>query len=342
MADKRFYEKSGPYTLQDIAVFCGATLGKDVDPEQKITDVGTLEKAVPGQISCFHNSRYLDQFRLTKASACLASPDVAAQAPAGVALLLTPQPYRAYGKVATLFYPPYKRAKGISPQAAIHSSARIGENCYIGPFVVVEANVSIGNGCEIGPQTLIEYGVSIGENCRIASNVTISHALIGKRVTIKCGARIGQKGFGFHMDEAGHLSIPQLGRVIIENDVEIGANTTIDRGSEPDTVIGGGTHIDNLVQIAHNVQIGENCVIVAQAGIAGSTQLGRFVVAAGQVGIAGHLTIGDGARIAAQSGIMRDIPKGETVAGSPAVPVKDWHRQTVTLKKLAKKGNEAK
>jgi UDP-3-O-[3-hydroxymyristoyl] glucosamine N-acyltransferase len=337
MADERFYQKSGPYTLQDLAVSCGATLGAGVNPEQVIRDVAPLHKAGAGHISCLHNPKYLDRFKATKASACLVSVDQAEYAPKGVAVLLSPQPYRAYGRVAALFYPPVKKNGEISPQAVIHPTARIGKNCYIGPFAVIEAHAIIGDGCEIGSHTVIESGVEVGKECCIASHVTISHALLGKRVTVKPGARIGQKGFGFHMDEAGHLNIPQLGRVIIGDDVEIGANVTIDRGAEPDTIIGCGTRIDNLVQIGHNVQIGENCVIVAQAGIAGSTQLGRFVIVAGQVGIAGHLTIGDGVRIAGQSGVMRDIAKGETVAGFPAVTVQDWHRQTIALTRLIRK-----
>lgn len=334
MADERFYQKSGPYTVQDLAAFCGATLGADVNPDQVITDVAPLHRAGATHISCLHNPKYIEQFRQTKAAACLASPEHAKYAPDGLAVLLSPQPYRAYGQVAVLFYPHIKKMGGVSSQASVHPTAKIGKNCYIGPFAVIGANVMVGDGCEIGSHSIINSGVEMGQECRIAPHVTISHALLGKRVVIKPGARIGQKGFGFHMDEEGHLDIPQLGRVIIGDDVEVGANTTIDRGSEADTVIGCGARIDNLVQIAHNVQIGENCVIVAQAGIAGSTQLGRFAVVAGQAGISGHLTIGDGARIAAQSGVMRDIAKGDTVAGSPSVPVRDWHRQTVALRKL--------
>jgi UDP-3-O-[3-hydroxymyristoyl] glucosamine N-acyltransferase len=339
MADERFYQKAGPYTLQDLAAFCGAQLSSDTDPNLEVKDVAPLHKATIGQISCLHNPKYIEQFKETKASACLTSPEYAKYAPKGVGLLLSPKPYRAYGQVAGLFYPHTKKSGGVSPQAAVHSTAKIGKNCYIAPFAVIEENVQIGDGCEIGANTVIEAGVEIGNECRICSNVTISHALLGKRVFVKPGARIGQRGYGFHMDEDGHLNIPQLGRVIIADDVEIGSNTTIDRGAEADTVIGCGSRIDNLVQIAHNVQIGENCVIVAQVGIAGSTQLGRFVVAAGQVGIAGHLNIGDGVKIAAQSGVMRDIPKGDTVAGSPCVAVRDWHRQTIALKRLTEKGS---
>lgn len=339
MADKRFYKKMGPYTVQDLAVLCGATLSAGVDPNQEIQDVSPLNKAGAGHISCLHNPKYIDQFKQTKATACLVSQEYAKYAPKDVAILISAQPYRAYGKVASLFYPHEKKLGGISALASVHSTAKVGKGCTIGPFAVIEENVVLGEGCEIGPHTVIERGVELGNECQIAANVTISHALLGQRVTIKPGARIGQRGFGFHMDESGHLNIPQLGRVIIGDDVEIGSNTTIDRGAEADTKIGCGTRIDNLVQIAHNVQLGENCVLVAQSGVAGSSQLGRFVVVAGQVGIAGHLTIGDGVKIAAQSGVMRNIDKGEVVAGYPSVSVRDWHRQTIALKKLTQKGS---
>ncbi|MBM3468288.1 MAG: UDP-3-O-(3-hydroxymyristoyl)glucosamine N-acyltransferase [Alphaproteobacteria bacterium] len=339
MADIRFYQNTGPYTLQDLAAICGATPGPQANPNLIIIDVAPLHKAEKGHISFFHNPKYLDHFKETKAGACLVSEEYVKYAPKGMALLLSPKPYRAYGQVASLFYPSSKRDPNISPHASIHSTAKIGKNCYIGPFTVIEAHVTIGDGCEIKSNTTIEAGVELGSECSIDTNVTISHAILGKRVVVKAGARIGQKGFGFQMDEEGHLDIPQLGRVIIGDDVEVGSNTCIDRGSESDTIIGCGTRIDNLVQIAHNVHIGENSVIVAQTGIAGSTHLGRFVVVAGQVGIAGHLSIGDGVRIAAQSGIMRDIEKGEVVAGYPSVPVREWHRQNIAIKKLGQKGS---
>ncbi|MBX9804778.1 MAG: UDP-3-O-(3-hydroxymyristoyl)glucosamine N-acyltransferase [Alphaproteobacteria bacterium] len=339
MADERFYQNTGPYTIQDLAALCGASLGPNVDPNQVITDVSPLHKANAGHISCLHNPKYIDQFKQTKASACLVSPEFEKYAPKGLTLLVSSQPYRAYGQVAALFYPSIRKEGGISPQASVHSTAKIGKNCYIGPFAVIQANVIVGEGCEIGSNTVIDTGCELGKECTIAPNVTISHAILGKRVVVKPGARIGQRGFGFHMDEDGHLNIPQLGRVIIGDEVEIGSNTTIDRGAEADTIIGCGTRLDNLVQIAHNVEVGENCVMVAQSGIAGSSQLGRFVVVAGQVGIAGHLHVGDGAKIAAQSGVMRDIGKGEIVAGYPSVSVRDWHRQTIALKRLTEKGN---
>lgn len=338
MADKRFYQKSGPYTLQYLAVVCKATLTPHADPNQAITDVASLNKAGATHISFLHNLKYVDQFKQTKAAACLVTPEYAKYAPPGVSVLLSSQPYRAYGQVAALFYPYLKKESVISPQAVIHSTAKIGKNCYIGPFAVIGAHVTVGDGCEIEAHSVIDSGVELGKECRIGPNVTISYALVGSHVIIKPGARIGQKGFGFHMDKEGHFNIPQLGRVIIGDNVEIGANTTVDRGAEMDTEIRYGTRVDNLVQIGHNVQIGENSVIVAQVGISGSTQLGRFVVVAGQAGIAGHLTIGDGVKIAAQSGVMRDIAEGQTVAGFPSVPVQQWHRQTTALRKFGEKG----
>jgi UDP-3-O-[3-hydroxymyristoyl] glucosamine N-acyltransferase len=184
---------------------------------------------------------------------------------------------------------------------------------------------------------VIGPGVELGDDCRVAANVTLSHCLIGARVVLHPGARIGQPGFGFASDAAGPVKIPQLGRVIIGDDVDIGANTTIDRGSGHDTIIGPGTMIDNLVQIGHNVVIGRGCILAGQVGISGSTKLGDFVMAGGQAGLAGHLNIGTGARIAAQAGLMKDVAAGETVIGAPAVPAIAFWRQVAMIQRLAKK-----
>jgi len=177
----------------------------------------------------------------------------------------------------------------------------------------------------------------LGADVRVGANVSISHALIGARVRLYPGVRIGQDGFGFALDPARFIKVPQLGRVIIEDDVEVGANTTIDRGAVPDTIIGAGTMIDNLVQIGHNVQIGRGCVLVSQVGISGSTRLGDHVMIGGQAGLSGHLTIGSGARIGAQAGVMRDVAPGETVLGAPALPMREFFRQVAALQRLAKK-----
>jgi UDP-3-O-[3-hydroxymyristoyl] glucosamine N-acyltransferase len=213
----------------------------------------------------------------------------------------------------------------------------VPDDCDLGPNVVIERAVRLGHRCRIGANTVIAAGVEIGDDCRIAANVTLSHCLIGARVVLHPGVRIGQEGFGFAPDPKGPIKVPQLGRVVIGDDVDIGANTTIDRGSGHDTVIGAGSMIDNLVQIGHNVVLGRCCILAGQVGISGSTRLDDFVMVGGQGGLAGHLHIGSGARIAAKSGLMRDVPAGETVCGSPAVPLSEFMRQTAVLQRLAKK-----
>jgi UDP-3-O-[3-hydroxymyristoyl] glucosamine N-acyltransferase len=230
----------------------------------------------------------------------------------------------------------------IHPTAVIDESATIGDNCHIGSYVVIGRNAVIGSKTKIESHVSIGDHVHIGCDGFIGQSVTITNATIGDKVFIKPGTCIGQQGFGFHMDEQGHFDVPQLGMVEIGNDVQIGSNVCIDRGSLSNTVICDGTRIDNLVQIAHNVYIGAMSVIVAQAGIAGSTRLGRFVVLAGQVGLAGHLNIGDYVKVAAQSGLMRDVAAGETVAGSPAMPVRDWHKQTILLQRLINENGKEK
>ncbi len=335
MIDTNFYQNHGPFSLEELAKLCQAELQNCNDPKLLIHDVSPLHQATSNQISCLHNPKYLDHLMTTQAGAIIIHPDHLAHAP-DKPLLVTPKPYRSWGKIARLFYPEEAEEGQIHPTAQISATARVGLNCQIGPFVVIEDDVEIGDDSVIGAHTFIGKGVKIGKQARISPHVTIQFALIGSRVVIKPGARIGQKGFGFEMDEHGHFDIPQLGRVIIGHQVEIGANTTVDRGASMDTVIGDGSRIDNLVQIAHNVQIGKNCVIVAQVGISGSTKLGNFVIAAGQVGITGHLSIGDGARIGAQSGVMRDVEPGETVSGSPAIKAMDWKRQIIALNKLVK------
>jgi UDP-3-O-[3-hydroxymyristoyl] glucosamine N-acyltransferase len=213
----------------------------------------------------------------------------------------------------------------------------VDASAEIGAYVVVEARAEIGAGCRVGSFVSIGAGVTVGRDCRIGAHASLSHALIGSRVYIYPGARIGQEGFSFAATEAGFLSIPQLGRVIVEDDVEIGANTTIDRGSTRDTIIGAGTRIDNLVQIGHNVQLGRCCVIVAQVGIAGSTILEDFVQIGGQAAMAGHLRIGQGSHIGAQAGVICDVPAGSVLLGSPAQPRKEFFRQVATLKRMTRR-----
>jgi UDP-3-O-[3-hydroxymyristoyl] glucosamine N-acyltransferase len=262
---------------------------------------------------------------------------MADKAPAGMALLLSPDPYRSYALVAAAFYPRAASVPDISPRSVVDLTAELAVGVQVDPGAVIGPAAEIGPRCLIGANAVIGAGVVLGEDCIIGAGASLSHCIVGNRVNIYPGARIGQDGFGFAMGPQGHLKVPQLGRVLIEDDVEIGANATIDRGAGPDTIIGAGCKIDNLVQIGHNVQLGRGCVIVAQVGISGSTRLGDLVVAAGQAGLAGHLQIGAGARIAAQSGVMRDIEPGGTVGGSPAVPMTEWLRQSALLGQLARR-----
>ncbi|MDO8606258.1 MAG: UDP-3-O-(3-hydroxymyristoyl)glucosamine N-acyltransferase [Phaeospirillum sp.] len=337
MADPRFFTVAGPFTLAALTELSGAKLSTAGDAARLFRDVSPLETAGADNVSFLDNKKYVAAFQASKAGLCVVAPEMADKAPDGMILLLAADPYRAYARIAQAFYPIASPEAWVAPTAWVDPSAKIGDGCRIEPGAVIWANAEIGARCRIGANAVIGDGVVIGDDSVIGATATVSHALLGRKVTIYPGARIGQDGFGFAMGPEGHLKVPQLGRVIIGNGVEIGANATIDRGAGPDTVIGDGCMIDNLVQIGHNVQLGRGCVIVAQVGISGSTRMGDFVAAGGQAGITGHLKIGSGARIAAQSGVMRDIGPGETVGGAPAVPMADWLRQSAILGKMARK-----
>jgi len=322
-------------TLTQIAVIAEGKPAPGADGGLVLRDVAPLENAGPGDLSFYENARFAKAFSTTTASACLVKPEDAGMAPEGVALVLCAKPYRAFARVAGAFYPEAPAVGVRGPGAVIDPAAVVDASADIGPCAVIGAGAEIGPGCRIEGQAVIGSGVVIGAETVVGAGASLSHCLIGARVRIYPGARIGQDGFGFASGPEGHLKIPQLGRVLIEDDVEIGANTTIDRGSGPDTIIRRGCIIDNQVQIGHNVEIGEGCVIIAQCGVAGSSKLGDHVVVAGQAGISGHLRIGAGARIAAQAGVMRDIKRGEEVCGAPAIPIRQFWRQQVKLSKLA-------
>ncbi len=337
MADPRFFSVKGPFTVAELAEVGAASLH---DPEQSKTvigDVAPLETAGPDHISFFDNVRYLETFHRTKAGACLMHPRHLDQAPRNTVLLLADNPYLAYALVARAFYPQEAAEGAISPNAVIDETAAIGEGTSIHPGAVIGAHVEIGQRCLIGANVVISSGVVIGDDCRVGECASLSHCLIGSRVRLFAGVRIGEDGFGFAPGGAVPVNIPQLGRVIIEDDVEIAANSTVDRGAGPDTVIGRGCRIDNLVQIGHNVQLGRGCIVVAQVGISGSTRIGDNVVIGGQAGVAGHLTIGDGARIGAQAGLVRDVPAGTSVWGTPALPLRQSIRQSKIMARLAQK-----
>lgn len=333
LGNARFFRRTGPYSLAVVASTAG---GVADDLELLLEGVAPLQTAGPHEVSFLDNRRYASALDQTSAGAVIVHPDMAARVPAGTVAIQTIEPYAAWARVAALFYPLPTVSPGIHPSAIVAEEARVDPSAEVGPLSVIEAGAEIGPGCRIGPCAVIGSGVIVGRDCRIGGHASLSHAVLGARVYVYPGARIGQEGFGFASTKDGFLSVPQLGRVILEDDVEVGANSTIDRGSSRDTVIGAGSRLDNLVQIGHNVILGRCCVIVAQVGISGSTVLEDFVRVGGQAAMAGHLRIGQGAEIGAQAGLISDVDPGAKVLGSPAQPKRDFFRQIATLKKLAK------
>jgi UDP-3-O-[3-hydroxymyristoyl] glucosamine N-acyltransferase len=334
-----FFDRAGPFTLADIAKAVGASLGPGADPDYRIVDIRPLSEAKARHISFIDtNKKYLSQLDVTEAGACLIAPQLAARLPKTTAALLTPQPYHGFAKALHLFYPDSLRPMVAKPGApAIDPTAKLEEGAEIEAGAVIGAEAQIGRGTRVAAGAVIGARVTVGRDSYIGALSTISHALVGDRVIIHSGVRIGQDGFGFAMSPQGHLKVPQIGRVIIQDDVEIGANTTIDRGALKDTVIGEGTKIDNLVQIGHNVVIGRHCVIVAMTGISGSAELGDFVVMGGQSGCVGHIKIGTGAQIGGASHPAHDVPAGARYLGTPAKPLKEHARELALVKRLAER-----
>jgi UDP-3-O-[3-hydroxymyristoyl] glucosamine N-acyltransferase len=335
MADPRFHLKTASKTLQELADLIGADITGDGN--FIVSDVASLDNAGPSDISFLDNVKYRDMFKATTAGACIIDPKMAEFAPKTCNLLISKNPYKSYALIAQGFYPEVFPPAEISEAAYVHESAQISEGCIIEAGAVIAGGVNLGQGCWIEANATIGKNTVVGKNSRVGANASVSHAIIGDASRLYAGARVGQDGFGFAIDPAGHVKVPQLGRVIIGDHVEIGANSCIDRGAGPDTIIGDGAWIDNCVQIGHNAKIGRGCVIVAQAGIAGSSTLEDFVVVAAQAGVAGHLTIGQGTQIAGQSGVMQNLPAGSKVMGYPALPIKQFMRQVATLKKMTQK-----
>ena len=337
MPDKKFFTRAQAMTVADVAALTGAVLAPGGKADAVLEDVAPLDRAGPRDLAFLDNIKYRADFRQTKAAACFVRPELAGDAPAGLNLLITAHPYRAYAQAAQAFYPEVMPKARIAAGAHVDETASIGTGCIIDDGAVIKAGVSIGDFCHIESNAIVFENVIIGAHTRIGAGAVISHAHIGQHVRIYRGVCIGQDGFGFAPGPQGHLKVPQLGRVIIEDHVEIGANACVDRGSGPDTVIGQGTWIDNLVQVGHNVRIGRGCMIAAQTGLAGSTVVDDFVAMGGQVGIAGHLKIGKGARLAAQSGIMGDVPAGAEYMGFPARPSREFLKGVAFLNRLIKK-----
>lgn len=334
LGDPRFFARSGPHSLASVAAAAGGTAGSQ---ELFFSGVAALHLAENDEVSFLDNRRYLPALEQTRAGAVLVHPDLASHVPKGAVPILTTSVYGAWARVAALFHPLPPRECGIHPMASVDPTASIHPTASVAAFVSIGAHAEVGARCSIAAGAVLDDGVTLGPDCRVGAQASISHARIGARVHICPGARIGQEGFSFAKTKEGFLSIPHLGRVIVEDDVEIGANSTVDRGSSRDTFIGAGTRIDNLVQIAHNVRLGRYCVIVAQVGISGSTTVEDFVQVGGQVGMAGHLTIGKGAQIGAQSGVIADVPPQARMLGSPAQPASLFFRQVATLKRLVGK-----
>ncbi len=340
MSDPVFFPIATSLDFGEVAVISGATLPEGVDPARAVTGAAALENAGPSDVAYMDNPKYTDALAATGAGLCLVSPRFAERVPAGTIALVSPAPYHAFAKVLARLFPTALRpgsvfgSQGVAPGAFVHATAVLEAGVTVDPGAVIGPGAEIGSGTVISSQAVIGPQVRIGRNCSIGAGSTLQAALIGNRVIIHPGVRIGQDGFGFAMSPRGHMKVPQIGRVIVQDDVEIGANTCIDRGASRDTVIGEGTKIDNLVQIGHNVVVGRHCVIVSQVGIAGSTTLEDFVVLGGQVGLAGHLTVGMGAQIAAQSGVAGDVPRGARYGGYPAQPALSWARESALLKSL--------
>lgn len=348
MSDPVFFPRAAILTLGEVAALARIAAPEGADPDMRIEGVAPLESAGPSDIAYMDNAKYVGALAATRAGVCLVSKRFAARVPQGVVALVTSDPYRVFATVLATYFPSATRpgsffgAAGVSPGSFVHPSARLEPGVTVDPGAVIGPHAEIGSGTVIGAQAVIGPHVRIGRNCAIAPQVTIQAALIGNRVILHPGVRIGQDGFGFAMGLQGHLKVPQVGRVIIQDDVEIGANSTVDRGASRDTVIGEGTKIDNLVQIGHNVVIGRHAIIVAQVGISGSTTLDDYVALGGQSGVIGHVRIGMGAQIAASSNVATDVPAGARWGGTPAKPVRDWFREVTTLKKLASQRGVAK
>src|SRR3954464_4137474 len=302
--------------------------------DKPITSVAPLAAAGADQLSFLSNRKYAAELAATKAGAILVPRKLEGDDPRWIRV---DDPYFAFAKIMTRWFSNRPAPKGVSPKAVVSSSAKLGSSVTLGHFAVIGENVVIGNNVTIFQGVSIEADSVIGDDCIIYPNVVIYDGTrIGKRCIIHSGVIIGSDGYGFATHGGKHHKIPQIGIVRIEDDVEIGAGTTIDRAALGETVIGEGTKIDNLVQIGHNVKVGKHCLLVSQVGIAGSTELGDYVAVAGQSGFAGHLKIGTGVQVAAKSAVLRDVPDNTKVMGSPAVPFRDFARREAALKRLSK------
>ncbi len=341
MSEPIFLRQSSGLTLEEIAALTGATQATPAPHSRRIVNIAPLDRAAPSRPHISRQPKFCQGRGRDTCGRVPHDRSPGQRTAIGVAVLIVREPYRAFVIAARALFPHALRPSSLSEagdfaHAHIDSSARTEDGVSIEPGAVIGPRVEIGSGTVIGANAVIGADVRIGRDCSIGAGTSLSNALIGDRVIIHPGCKIGQDGFGFVMGGKGHLKVPQVGRVIIQDDVEIGAGTTIDRGAIRDTVIGEGTKIDNLVQVGHNVSIGRHCVIVAQTGISGSSTLEDFVVLGARVGLNNNVTIGEGAQIAAISDVHGDVPPGARWGGTPAKPVKQWFREMMILERLAR------
>lgn len=347
MDHHRFFPLHEGISLRELAERVGMELISTDAGERIVRSVAPVYRAQEGDICYLVSRKYRSELETCRATAIICGPDLEPYVPNHVAVLRTKAAHAAFATVGGLLYPealqplPIEKA-GISSKASVDASARLEPGVTVEPFAVIGANVEIGAGTHIGANTVIGPEVKIGRNCSIASGTTIFCAYIGNNVIIHTGARIGQDGFGFAPGPAGMIKMVQVGRVIIQDNVDIGANTTIDRGAMDDTVIGEGTKIDNLVQIGHNVRIGRHSALASGVGIAGSTRVGNGVQIGGAAGINGHITIGDGSQIAGMSGVVTSVPAGSRYGGFPARPLQDFLRESAEIMNRAQARDKKK
>lgn len=341
MSDPTFFRRAGPFTVARLARQLGGDVAASAG-DVILRGVAALDRAGSDELTFFEDRRYVAELGRTEAGACLlAAPFVDKLAPGTVAIVVK-QPARSFAQAAALFFPASIRPEPITGAAGLSASAHVHPQARLEGEVIVEAGAIVGPGAEIGAGSLIDAGavigtdVRIGRDCRIGALCVVQHTILGNRVILHPGVKLGQDGYGYVVGAGGHTKIPQIGRVIIQDDVEIGANTTIDRGTLGDTMVGEGTKIDNQVQIAHNVVIGRHCIITAMVGISGSCIIGDFVLIGGNAGLADHVKVGDGAQIAAKAGVMRDIPAGERWVGTPAKPSREFFREVSLVERLAR------
>lgn len=337
MPDARFFESLGPIALGELAALSGAAPPPSESAGRRIERAATLAGAASTDVAFAASRKHLAELKASGAGACFVPQDLAAEVPEACVALVTRIPHGAWSQAANALHRPIGHA-GEGP--AVHPSARLEDGVVVSVGAVIGAGAEIGRGTRIGPGAVIGPGVAIGRDGLIGPRAVVGFALVGDRVKIYSGAVIGEAGFGATAGPAGVIDIPQLGRVILQDNVTIGANSCVDRGAWDDTVIGENTKLDNLVHIAHNVRVGRNCVMAAYTGISGSVTIGDGAAFGGRAGVADHVTIGDGAQLAAAAGLFRDVPAGETWAGLPAQPSRDWFREIAWVRKSMKQGRK--